>query len=161
VEGPDGESTMAVIDPPSTFGELAIFDPSPRSASAVAVEESTVVGIPAQAVRDAYRADPVLADNLLASLAALCRAATRQRSTLVFWDLAGRVSRELLALADEHGDETFYLDPHGALLAARSGGSDKAVMRILHQFERDGLVAIDGPHVAVVDRAALEARAGG
>ncbi|MDH4148129.1 MAG: Crp/Fnr family transcriptional regulator [Acidimicrobiia bacterium] len=160
VTGPDGsESTLAVLEPPDTFGELAIFDQGARSASAVALEASVVVGLPSQAVRDAYRNDADLADNLLRTLAALVRAATQQRSTVVFWDLAGRVSRELLALADEHGDETLYLNPHAAFLAARAGGSDRAVVRILGQLERDGLIRIEGAKVAIVDRERLAERA--
>ena len=77
---PDGvETTVAMLEAGATFGELAVFDRGPRSASAVAEEAAVVVGIPAQAVRASYRADPDLSDNLLRSLAALVRASNTQQ----------------------------------------------------------------------------------
>jgi CRP/FNR family transcriptional regulator len=155
---PEGETTVAMLEPGATFGELAVFDRGPRSASAVAEEPSMVVGIPAQAVRAAYRADPDLSDNLLRSLAALVRAANTQRSTVVFWDLVARVSAVLLNESDAH-DGQLWLGPHTAELAARAGGSEKAVLGILHQFEREGLVAFEGQRAVILNRDALEIRA--
>lgn len=156
VEGPGGEaSTLSIVEPPASFGELSVFDRQPRSASAEALEHSEVVGIPGRALRDAYLADPSLAEALLSSLAALVRSATSQRSTMAFWDLHGRVARELLGMADAHGDDTVYLDAHASTLAARAGGSNGAVNRILVQLERDGFISRRGLTVELVDRAAL------
>jgi len=45
-----------------------VLDGGARSASAVALEASTVVGVAGSAVRRAYRSDPDLAERLLRSL---------------------------------------------------------------------------------------------
>ena len=61
VTGPDCEpSTLAVLSPTSSFGELSVFDGGARSASAVALEASMVVGVAGSAVRRAYRSEPDL-----------------------------------------------------------------------------------------------------
>jgi CRP/FNR family transcriptional regulator, cyclic AMP receptor protein len=162
VTGPDGlESTLAVLQPSSAFGELAVFDGGARSAAAVAIEPSTVVGLAGPAVRRAYRADPNLAERLLRSLAALVRQATDQRSTLVFHDLSARVARWLLAEAQRHSDGRAYVPTNGRTgqLTTEIGGSEAAVRRILRSFELDGLIHSDGGGLTILEPAELAARA--
>jgi CRP-like cAMP-binding protein len=108
-------------------------------------------------VRRAYRADPDLADNLLRSLAALVRQATDERSLLVFHDLTARVARQLLDDTARHADGMAWVHGHpAARLAARAGGSEAAVRRILRVFERNGLIHSHGAGLVVVDRELLE-----
>lgn len=147
------EHTLARLGPPATFGELAVFDRRPRSATAEATEASEVVGVPGKALRDAYRADPDLADTLLHSLAALVRSATSQRSSVLFWDLHNRVASALLDAAQD-GD-VVYLDAHASRLAASAGGSEAAVTKILQQLEREGAIRQRGFTVEIVDRDGL------
>lgn len=149
------EQTLALLGPPATFGELAVFDRRPRSATAEATEASEVVGVPGKALRDAYRADPDLADTLIHSLAALVRSATSQRSTVLFWDLHNRVAAALLDAADAGDGTVVYLDAHAATLAASAGGSQAAVTKILHQLEREGAIRQRGMAVDIVDREGL------
>jgi CRP-like cAMP-binding protein len=157
------DSTLALLGPTSAFGELAVFDGGPRSASAVAVEPSTVVGLAGPAVRRAYRADPLLADRLLRSLAALVRQATHQRSTLVFHDLSARVARWLLDDAQRRPDGRAYVPSNGQAgrVTSEIGGSEAAVRRILRSFELDGLVRRDGGGYIILAPAELAARAEG
>jgi CRP-like cAMP-binding protein len=160
VNEPQGSDvTLALLDAPSSFGELAVFDGGPRSASAVAVSPCVVVSLSGAAMRRAYRSDPDLADSLLRSLAGLVRQATDQRSLLVFHDLAARVARQLLDEADSRGDGISYVAAHMADLAASAGGSEADVRRILHAFERDGLVRSEGVGLVVLARQELECRA--
>lgn len=160
VSGPNGtDSTLALLDAPSSFGELAVFDGGSRSASAVAVTPCVVVSLSGAAMRKAYRSDPDLADSLLRSLAGLVRQATDQRSLLVFHDLAARVARQLLDEADSRGDGLSYVGAHMADLAARAGGSEADMRRILQAFERDGLIRRQGVGVVVLAHDELECRA--
>ena len=163
VAGPDGEpTTLAVLSPTSSFGELSVFDGGTRSASVVALEPSMVVGVAGSVVRRAYRSDPDLAERLLRSLAALVRQATDQRSTLVFHDLAARVADWLLAEAERHDDGRAYVPANGSgatRVAADIGGSEAGVRRILRSFELDGLISRDGAGFRIVDAAMLAARA--
>lgn len=153
------ETTLAIVGPSATFGELSVFDRQRRSATAEATEACEVVGVPGKALRDAYRSDPDLAESLLRSLAALVRSATSQRSSVLFWDLHTRVADALLGLAAAHDGESVYLDAHAATLAQLAGGSEAAVMRILHQFEREAMVRLQGRIVQLTDRAGLAALA--
>lgn len=59
VEGEEVE--LAVLNPGELFGEMAIVDGSPRMAHAVAIEESVVIKIPADALNSRLKkADPFI-----------------------------------------------------------------------------------------------------
>ncbi|MCC6434819.1 MAG: Crp/Fnr family transcriptional regulator [Acidimicrobiales bacterium] len=154
-DGDGTQHTLALLGPPATFGELAVFDRRRRSATAEATEPAEVVGVPAKALRDAYRADPDLAEALLRSLAALVRSATSQRSTVLFWDLHRRVASALLDAADANDGRTVYLDANAATLAEQAGGSGSAVNKIVHQLEREGAIRQQGLLVEILDRDGL------
>ncbi len=52
---------LGAIPPGGVFGEMAIFDDGPRLASATATEETVVVRIPSDRIRNALaKADPIL-----------------------------------------------------------------------------------------------------
>lgn len=68
---PDGDThQIATLEPGETFGEMALVDDQPRSATAVATEPSVVLALPAWDFRALLREEP---DILLAMLRALSR----------------------------------------------------------------------------------------
>ena len=89
--------------PSSVFGELPTVDGGLRSASAAAVEATTVLLISRTALLEALRGSPELVDRLLRSLGTMVRRLTDQAADFVFLDLHGRVAKLLLRLADERG----------------------------------------------------------
>src|SRR5919197_4676094 len=89
--------------PPAVFGQLALLDGGPRSASAEAIEQSLLLGIARDQLIELLQSDHRLVDGLLRSLGQLVRRANRQTTDLVFLDLQGRVARKLLELADSGG----------------------------------------------------------
>ena len=90
--------------PPATFGEVALLDGGPRSASAEAVERSTLLVVTRAELLRLLRAEDQVAEALLRTLGTIVRRTTRQVSDLVFLDLQGRIARQLLALAVEATD---------------------------------------------------------
>src|SRR5216683_468725 len=92
--GDDGrEVILSILGPGDFFGEMALLDNEPRSATAIAVEESELLSL--------HRTDfqSVLADNraittaLIRVLTARLRHANHQISTLALLDVYGRVAR--------------------------------------------------------------------
>jgi CRP-like cAMP-binding protein len=163
--GDGGEMVLTTLSPPDVFGELSLVDEGPRSASAVAVEPSTLLALDRRALLDVIRRYPQPVDDLLRSLGALIRRLTDQAADLVFLDLNGRVAKLLVTLAEREGaahDGAISFDLHLTQgdLADMVGGSRQSVNQILHGFERRGFLEMHGREIAVRDLDALRRRAG-
>ena len=158
------EIVLVTLGRHETVGELAILDGSPRSASVIAVEPTTVLMLPRAAVLGAMAAHPAVLDAVLRSLGQLVRRLTEQTGGLVFLDLAGRVAKVLLQLAQRHARD----DQHAVLdvglsqsdIAAMVGATRPAVNRILQLFASRGLISVDGRVIVLRDPSALRRRAG-
>jgi CRP-like cAMP-binding protein len=159
------EMVLVTLGPPETVGELALIDRGPRSASAIAVETTTVLMISHAALLRLLRTSPLLLDALLGSIGALVRRLTEQASDLVFLDLAGRVAKLLVRLAEDRGQNnnglvTLDLGVTQSDLAHMVGGSRPPVNRILQGLAARGLISLDGRMIVIRNPAALRRRAG-
>jgi CRP-like cAMP-binding protein len=74
-----GEKVIAVLDPQTCFGEIAILDGSPRSATVRTTMDSIVFRVPRTAFMELLDKDHLVAYKLLHHMAILL--ARRQRST--------------------------------------------------------------------------------
>ncbi len=145
------------------FGELALLDGSPRSASVVAVEATSLFMLLRTRLLELMRQHPGLADEFLRMLGRLVRRLTEQAGDLVFLDLAGRLAKILLQLSRKYGRAR-----DGALdrrltqsdLAAMIGASRPAVNRALQSLVARGLITVDGHTIMIRDTAGLQKRAG-
>ncbi|BAS16124.1 cAMP receptor protein [Arthrobacter sp. Hiyo8] len=101
---PDGrESLLAILGPGELFGEMALFDPSPRTATATAVSETRLAGLKNESLNALLRTRPEVSAQLLQALARRLRRTNDSLSDLVFSDVPGRVAKALLDLADRFG----------------------------------------------------------
>ncbi|HXT45235.1 MAG TPA: Crp/Fnr family transcriptional regulator [Pseudonocardiaceae bacterium] len=159
------EMILATLQPPNFFGELALIDGGPRSASIQTLEPTTVLTLTRATLLDLMARRPAVTDLILRSLGRLVRLMIAQASDLVFMDLHGRVAKLLLRLI---GEPTGQPGEHLSLdlkmtqsdLAAMVGGSRQSVNHILHEFERRGYLRLEGPRLIVKDLEALRRRAG-
>jgi CRP/FNR family cyclic AMP-dependent transcriptional regulator len=111
---------------------------------------------------DLMHRHPGLADELLRMLGQLVRRLTEQAGDLAFLDLAGRLAKLLLQLADKYGQaQDGVLDRHltQSDLAAMIGASRPAVNRALQSLATRGLVEVHGHTIKLRDVAGLRRRA--
>ena len=103
---PDGrENLLSVLGPGEMFGELSLFDPRPRTASAVAVTDSRLAALANDNLRHWLTGRPDVAMHLLRALAQRLRRANDVMADLVFTDVPGRVAKALLEYETLSGDE--------------------------------------------------------
>jgi CRP-like cAMP-binding protein len=160
------EFLLATLRPPDFFGEVAVVDGGPRSASAVALEPTTLLAIPRAPLLELMRESPSLLESLLQVVARLLRGTLERASDLVFLDLPGRVAKVLLELAEARGEPA----PEGGVcldleitqghLAAMVGGSRPTVNQILHAFQQRGYIVLSGRHLVIRETGPLARRAG-
>src|SRR4051794_1198601 len=141
------EAIIATLRPGDFFGELAILDGAPRSATAVALESCETLELPRAAFHDLLDRDPRLRDALLAGLTHELRRLTGHVEELHFLDLAGRLAMRLFRLAreaDKDGSEVRLDWPYTQSdLASMIGGTRQSVNKLLSGLVDDGLVRIE------------------
>lgn len=162
VEG--AEMVLATLRPPSVFGELALLDGGARTASARALQETTLLALTRPSFMRLLLDNPRLADALHRSLGTIIRRTLQQASDLVFLDLPGRLAKLLLALAQEEGKEIvggvrLDLDVTQTTLAGMVGGSRPSVNQALRAFQERGLLELRGREILIRDIERLRRRA--
>jgi CRP/FNR family transcriptional regulator, cyclic AMP receptor protein len=157
------ENLLAILGPSDMFGELAVFDPGPRTSSATTITEVRAVSMDRGALR-AWIADrPEIAEQLLRVLARRLRR-TNNLVDLIFTDGPGRVAKQLLALAQQFGtqDDGVMRVTHDLTqeeMAALVGASRETVNKALADFADRGWIRLDGKSVWICDSERLAQRA--
>jgi CRP/FNR family transcriptional regulator, cyclic AMP receptor protein len=142
--------------PPAVFGEVALLDGGPRSASAEATERSTLLVVTRAELVALLRSEDQVADGLLRILGAIVRRTTRQVGDLVFLDLQGRLARQLLVLATDGAAGGRTRRVTQAELASMVGGARQTVNQALRSLEARGYIRADGRSFEILDRERLE-----
>jgi CRP-like cAMP-binding protein len=145
--------------PPASFGEVALLDGGPRSASAEAVERSTLLVVTRSELLRLLRSDEQVAEALLSTLGAMVRRTTRQISDLAFLSLQGRVAAKLLDLTEPGGARTRRVTQ--VELATMVGGARQTVNQALRSLESRGYIRSSGRMFEILDRDQLRRLAGG
>ncbi|MEE2039761.1 MULTISPECIES: Crp/Fnr family transcriptional regulator [Nocardiopsidaceae] len=158
------ENLLGVLGPSEMFGELSLFDPRPRTASAVAVTDSVLAGLGHDDLRPFLSSRPHVSLQLLKALAARLRRTNDVMADLVFTDVPGRVAKALLELADKFGKEgEDGLHVHHDLtqeeLAQLVGASRETVNKALAEFALRGWLRIEAKAVVLLDVERMRRRA--
>ena len=162
---PDGrENLLSVMGPSDMFGELSIFDPGPRTSSAVCVTEVTAATMDSTLLKQWIDEHPEISQQLLRVLARRLRRTNASLADLIFTDVPGRVAKTLLQLANRFGTQE-----GGALrvnhdltqeeIAQLVGASRETVNKALATFAHRGWIRLEGKSVLIVDTEHLARRA--
>jgi CRP/FNR family cyclic AMP-dependent transcriptional regulator len=163
---PDGtEVVLAVLGAGEVLGEMSVADSLGRSASVVALEETTLLWMDRRTFRSSVADSTVLSANLAEVLSKRVRLANARLIAIASLDVPGRVASQLLSLAREYGQETpgetrIPMRLTQTDLAALVGASRVSVNQSLGQFRKRGAISTgkDG-RVTVHDEEALARRA--
>jgi CRP/FNR family transcriptional regulator, cyclic AMP receptor protein len=159
VRSRDGEvMELHRYDAPATFGELAVLDGAPRSASAEAVERATLLVVTRRQLLHLLRDDEQVAEALLRTLGEIVRRTTRQVSDLAFLDLQGRVAAKLLDLVEPAQGRTRPITQ--VELARMVGGARQTVNQVLRSLQSRGIIRAEGRSFLILHAEKLRRLAG-
>jgi CRP/FNR family cyclic AMP-dependent transcriptional regulator len=164
---PDGtEMILAVLGPGEVVGEMSLADSLGRSADVTTLEETTFLWVDRTTFRSSMAESPILARNLTEIFSKRLRVANARLLAMAALDVSGRVASQLLALAQEYGEEA----PEGGVripmrltqadLAALVGASRVRVNQALGFFRKRSAISSDRDgRIIVLDADALARRA--
>jgi CRP-like cAMP-binding protein len=154
------EKVVNTLGPGSFFGEFAMLDGAPRSASVAALEETTMLAIEHRDFRGFVKTAPEVMWKVLEAMCVRMRRyddllAAQQR------DVPYRLLRSLVDLMKKHGEQRLDGVRIGVKLTIETlsgmiSGPPDRVARLLTRYEEDKLLRREGEYLLVVDPYALE-----
>ncbi len=158
------ENLVAIMGPSDQFGELSLFDPGPRTATATVVTDARVAKLPKAALQKWVQDRPQIGMQLLRVVARRLRRTNTMLADLIFVDVPGRVAKQLLQLASRFGsvDGGMLRVTHDLTqeeLAQLVGASRETVNKALADFAARGWLRLEGKSVVILDRERLARRA--
>lgn len=151
-------ATLAVLGAGDFFGELALLEERPRTASIVALEKTETLALHRDDFHEIAREFPSVHAFLAQVLGAQVRRLSGQVMDALYVPAEKRVLRRLAELARVYGDGDgeVMIPLTQEDLATMAGTSRATVNRVLGDAEKAGIVAVGRMKISVVDRAALE-----
>ncbi len=157
------EAILSLMGPGSFFGELALLDGEPRSADASALEACQLLVLQRDDFARFLEARPQVTTRLLAVVSRRLRANAQTMQDAAFLDVAARLARTLLNLADGHGQTE-----EGGVrilpkltqteLAGMIGASRESVNKWLAFYERQKLIRLNRGQIMVLEPVGLQKR---
>ena len=156
------ERILAFLGPSAIVGELSMIDGRPRSASVVAIRDSSLSFLSCDAFEDFAKTHPEVYKRLVTLLAARLRETDAVLAAGSFLPLKGRVACTLLELADNFGHD---VGAGRIVIRQKIGQSDLAAMagiaretasRILNDWKRRKLVSHFSGYYCLEDKQKLE-----
>ena len=153
------EATVAYIPPGEVVGELSIFDGRPRSATAIAAERTKTFVVTKDGFVEWLSEHPQAALALLETLSLRIRRTDENVADLAFLDLPHRLAKQLVTLANAHGERVNGGEPRLKVtqgeLASMLAVSRESVNKQLNFFQREGWITLGRGWVRIVDSHAL------
>ena len=156
------EVTLNIYGPGDVFGEFSLLDSLPRSAGAVALEKTVTLTLHRDHFFQQLEASPSMARSIIEVLTARLRFTTEHAESLAFLDVYGRVAMRLLDLAGRYGTERDGIELDLRLsqseLATWVAATRESVNKVLGTFRDQGLIAVEGQKITILDLEGLERR---
>jgi CRP-like cAMP-binding protein/KaiC/GvpD/RAD55 family RecA-like ATPase len=139
---------LAHLGPGDFFGELALLDERPRSATAIATDSTETLALEREDFLDFVKLYPNVAVDILAILAQRIRNLNSQLESVILFRPQARLAQTLLKLVGTHGSEI----PGGwkisvpltqSELAEMVRASTGTIRRLLRDFREAGIVSIE------------------
>lgn len=155
------ELVLNIIDRGGLFGEIALLDGEPRTADAVALEETDLLVLDRSRFLPFLTANPEIAVRLLGVLCKRLRLTSEHLEDMLFLEASPRLARWLLRLGEILGKAT----PRGTRLDLKLsqqqigslvGVSRESVNKCLGEWQRSGFVGVESGYITLLDRDALE-----
>jgi len=160
------QATLSIMGPGEVFGEVAVLDGQPRSATVTALERCELLLIDKRALYRFIESTPRVAVRLLEVLARRLRQLTERVGRVASLEVPARLARALCRLAADHGRAIgsgawrIELRLSQQELGELVGASRETVNKQLRAWIAEGLIEKQDGKLVLLDQTALRARGG-
>lgn len=150
-----GEIVYSVIQPGETFGEISMFDERPRSADAVAAEETRIWEIERAAVAASIFVHSSLSRHMCLLLCERLRRCSQQVEDALFLNTASRLAKAILRMAQSNGGIELRVNVTQKQLGDMIGLSRESTNKQLQIWVRNNWISTEKGGLVVRDPGAL------
>ncbi|CUH46244.1 Crp/Fnr family transcriptional regulator [Ruegeria atlantica] len=148
--------SLTLMKPGEVFGEIALFDSGPRTATIAAAEPSSVLRVRRRDVMDQIRQHPDLAVDMIRLAGLRMRWMGSQLNEQVFLPMPIRLARKLLHLSALQDDPAMRITLSQSELAEFVGATREAVFKTISTWKRDNVVEASRGGLMIQDFNALK-----
>lgn len=147
------EVILSVLGPGEFFGEMALLDSEPRSATVITLAKTEMMVLRRKDFLQLLENKEILS-NFLATLSGRLRHANAQIKSLALLDVLGRIARLFLDLAKKEGRKLLdgsivFRRPTHQEIASMVGTSRETVSRMIGDLSRDDYIKISGKDIII------------
>ncbi len=145
------EIILSISGPGEYFGEMALIDGEPRSATIITREPCQLLIFSKEEIKEVLRANPDMVFTLLKGLIKRLRETDKQIESLALMDVYGRIAQLLMQMAEPEGEVLVVNEPltHQEI-ANMVGASREMVSRILSELIRGEFIRVDKKIISIL-----------
>ena len=141
--------TLSILGPGECFGEMAIITNLPRSASAIALEDTKLFMLKREVFVSHLQNHPEISLRIIEVLCERLTEANEQIKSLTFDSVAARLANNIVSLAEKFGENEgsswrIRIRLTHQELADLVGSTREIITRTLKLFQDEGSVEVDG-----------------
>jgi CRP-like cAMP-binding protein len=155
------EKTLAILQPPEFFGEMALLGEPARTASALALRQVTAYLLFEDDFKQLLEQYPTISLNVTTTLVSRLKGMDDEAQILSYKDAQGRVAYVLLRLFQNgviefNDDDRAYVRLTHQELASLAGTSRETVTRALKALETEGVIDTRPKEIIILDPQGME-----
>jgi len=153
------EQILHIFGPGEPFGEVPVFHGQPFPATAEALSRSNLLFLPRDKFIQLVHETPSIALNMLAVLSMRLRRFATQIENLSLKEVPARLAGYLTYLREaQNNTDTVELEISKGQLASLLGTIPETLSRIFAKMSDEGLIAVDGRTIRILDQEGLAER---
>lgn len=155
------ELILNIVERGGLFGEISLFDGEPRTADAIALDDTDLLSLDRSKFRPFLKENPDLVLRLLAIVCKRFRETSEHLEDTFFREAPSRLARCLLRLSKAcgktvEGGTRLDIKLSQQQLGNYVGVSRETVNKHLGEWQRDGLITLAHGTITLCDKPALE-----
>jgi len=153
------DQIVKLVKPGELLGQRSMISDEPANLSAVALEDMEVCFIPRSEVLQFFNNNNQFSMNIMKSICGDLKESDDHMVSMAQKTVKERLAETLLYLEDTFGrneDGSLHIQLSREELAGMIGTATESCIRLLSEFNKSGLIDLNGKKISIIDRSKLK-----